>query len=339
MTANLDIEEVKHALTVSRVVEWYQLPTKRGGAHELESSSCPRRPDHPRRAFTINTATGRWRCFPCAISGDLLRLVAEFERLSDRTDFPAVLARAAEIAGVTPSDLPEEERRRRRDAWRKERQAIELAEQEARLQAERAAVPKATRYWQGLLTEHERGLEYLAERGLYDAADLVRYDRYYVGSPAIPLYTSGGQIRNVVRRCLPELGEPKTPGLKDCPTAGTLLGAVGDISSRRPAVATEGVADTITAALAWRGATVLGAHAACNLVDLVKVVATRCVAMATPLYLVPHNDRAGKEAAVEAGRLAVKAGLSPSAGSLVIVKHGEKDLNDAWRRGWRPTAV
>lgn len=165
---------------------------------------------------------------------------------------------------------------------------------------------------------------------------MLRFDSSLRGSPAVPLYASDGAIRNVVRRQLPELGEPKTWGLRDCPTAGTLLGSVTQIRAGAPVIVTEGVADTLTAALAWGGATVLGAHGAANLAAIVRVAAPRVRAAGTRILLVPHNDAAGKANSIAAGRAAIEAGLSIADGTLVIVKHDEKDLNDAWRKGWRP---
>lgn len=335
MTAHLDIEEIRAALTARRVLDYYQHPTKRGGRDELESSACPRRADHSRRAFTINVDTGLWRCYPCAIAGDAIKLVAEFERL---TDFPAVLIRCAEIAGVTALELPDAERQRRRDAWRAARIQADVEARARRKNLELAAVPLATAYWGSLSPAHARGAEYLAERGLGDAARFVRFDLRAQGSPAIPLHTSAGAVRNVVRRRLPELGEPKTPGLRDCPTAGTLLGRLGDIRRHGSAVITEGVADTITSVLAWPGSIPLGAHGACNLPAVAKAAARRCHEVGARLVLVPHDDRTGHDAAVDAARAAVSAGLSVQRGTLVIVKHGAKDLNDAWRGGWRPAA-
>ena len=330
----IDLAEVRHALTARRVLDYYQHPTRRGGRDELESSACPRRGDHSRRAFTINLQSGLWRCYPCAIQGDAIALVAEFERIDIRAAFPAVVARAAEIAGVTAQAIPDAERARRREAWRLERQRAEQAAAAQRARRDAEAIPTATRYWAACEHEHARGAQYLAERGLGDAARLVRYDR---GSPAIPLHTSSGDVRNVVRRRLPELGEPKTPGLRDCPTAGTLLGQLAQIRPGVPVVVTEGVADTITAALAWPDGTILGAHGACNLPAVARAAALRAAAVRAPLVLAPHDDATGRSAAIEAAHAAIAAGLSLRDGSLVVIRHGEKDLNDAWRSGWRPT--
>lgn len=331
----IDLDAVRDALTARATLDYYGWSYRRSG-DEYESTACPDRADHSRRALLVNQRTGRWRCFPCSTSGDLFDFVAGVERLSIDREFPAVLARAAEIAGVGPSSLTAEERRiaAAQSRARRAAEAQFLAAQRAA--RDRAAVPRATGYWSTLPAEHGRGLEYLTERGLAAAAALVRFDLRHGGSPAIPLRSSSGQIRNVVRRRLPELGEPKTPGLKDCPTAGTLLGCIRAISSRAPVIVTEGLADTLTAALAWPDAVVLGAHGAGNLPTVVRVAAPAVVRHGTRLLLVPHNDRAGRGASVDAGRAAVEAGLSISGGTMAVIRHGEKDLNDAWRHGWRP---
>lgn len=336
MTAIIDLDEVRRALTVRAVLDAYAHPVKRSGRTEVESSACPRRPDHSRRAFTANLSTNLWRCFPCSIGGDALRLVAEFERLSDRDDFPAVLARGAEIAGVGPSTLSLEERSQRARMWQLERERKEAQERALRIAQAAAAIPRATSYWQQLPTRNPAGEAYLRERGVIAALDLdiLRFDPRHEGSPTIALHTRDGQIRNVVRRRMPELGEPKTPGLPACPTAGTLVGSLVHLAGE--VVVTEGMIDTVTAKLAWPKASVLGAHGAGNLASIVRAVAPMVSASQARLLLVPHNDDAGRENFTMAAIAAVEAGLSVERNTLAIVRHGEKDLNDAWRRGWRP---
>lgn len=331
----IDLDQVRDALTARATLDYYGWNYRRSG-DEFESAACPERADHSRRALLVNQRSGRWRCFPCATAGDLFDFVAGAERLDIGREFPAVLARAAEIAGVGPSRLSADERRIAASQSRARRAAEAQFAAAQRAARDRAAVPRATGYWATLSADHCRGLEYLAERGLSAAAEICRFDLRHGGSPAIPLRTSSGQIRNVVRRRLPELGEPKTPGLKDCPTSGTLLGAVAAIRKNTPVIVTEGLADTITAALAWPGAVVLGAHGAGNLPTVVRVAAPAVVRHGTRMLLVPHNDRAGRGASVDAGRAALEAGLSVSGGTLAVIRHGEKDLNDAWRAGWRP---
>lgn len=336
----IDLDEVRAALTTRAVLEAYGWEAKRSG-DEMESRACPTRSDHSRRAFLINANTGRWRCFPCATSGDLFDFIAAVERISVANDFPVVLAKAAEIAGVGPSTLSDTEREARRVEWRRKRQEAEARERKDREELEAAAIPKATAYWSTCTRQHDRGAAYLRERGvdeLIALGDFVRFDPKHAGSPALALWTRDGHIRNVVRRRVPELGEPKTSGLYQCPSAGTLLYPVHQIEPDRDVVLTEGVVDTMTAMLAFPGAIVLGAHGAEQLPKIAKVAAPAAVAARTRLRLVPHRDKAGRDAAVRAGDLAIKAGLSIRKGTLVIVKHGAQDLNDAWRAGWRPCA-
>jgi hypothetical protein len=342
MTPSLDLEEVRHALDARQVLDFYAWTYKRAGS-ELESGACPARADHSRRrAFVVSARTGRWQCFPCGTKGDLFTFIAQVEKKDLRSDFPAVLAKAAEIAGVGPSTPDEHDRQLRREEIRRQREQREAAERAERERMERDAVPIATSYWSMLPSEHQRGVEYLRERGLGGAVacDIVRFDiGKYVGSPSLALFTSRGEIRNVVRRCLPEIGEPKTPGLYDCPTAGTLIGSLREVyASDRDVVVTEGVMDSVTAVLAFEHSIVLGAHGAGNLPDVIRAAARAVVKIRTRLYLVPHHDDRGYECSLEGAELALEEGLSVRARSLVIVRHGEKDLNDAWRRGWRPAA-
>ena len=340
MTGKIELDEVRAALSTTAVLGFYGWKTRRQ-ADELESSACPMRSDHSRRAFVINANSGRWRCFPCASSGDLFDFIAAAERLSITSDFPAVLAKAAEIAGVGPSLLSQEDRARRRAEWDARRRAAEDREREDRRARDAAAVPIATAYWGDLPTSDKRGFDYLAERRVSDVVlseGVIRFDPKHAGSPAIALYGRGGDIRNVVARRLPELGEPKTPGLYQCPSAGTFINAVCQIDRDRDVVLTEGVMDSITARVAWRAAIVLGAHGADNLPKIAKLAAPAVALASTRMILVPHQDRRGFETAMAACRFAVEAGLSLGRGTLAILKTGAKDLNDAWRQGWRPAA-
>lgn len=333
MTAQLDVEEIRRALSTRDVLAFYQWPVKRSG-NDLESKACPQRLDHSRRAFVITPRNGRWYCHACSIGGDLFTFIGMIERV----DFPAVLARAAEIAGVTPSSLSDAERAERAERWRREREEEERREQAELAARNAAAVPKATAYWESLPDKHPRGVEYLLERRVAGIVqfDAVRFDPKHGGAPALALYSSKGEIRNVVARRVPELGEPKTPGLYACPSAGTLVNAVSQIDPGRDVVVTEGVIDSITARLAWPDAVVLGAHGWANLPRIVTVAAPRVHDANTRLVLVPHQDRFGFQGALEAAEIAINAGLSIRRGTLVVVKHGAKDLNDAWGSGWRP---
>lgn len=338
MTAQIDLDEVRAALTPRAVLDFYGWSVKREG-DELVSKACPTRSDHSREAFKLHSVTGRWQCFPCGTAGDLLDFVAAAERLDTREDFPAVLAKAAEIAGVGPSTLTSDERRVKRAEWQRRANAAEQREREERRARDAAAIPTATARWESLAPMHERGYAYLSERRVDEIIELwpgaIRFDADHAGSPSIPLYARDGAIRNVVTRRVPELGEPKTRGLKDCPTAGTLINAVEQIEFGSDVVLTEGVMDSLTARLAWHQATVLGAHGAGNLPKIAKLAAPATAAAKTRMIVVPHRDRSGFEAAMAACSIAINAGLSIRGGTLLIVKHGAKDLNDAWRGGWR----
>jgi len=334
---DFDAIEVKSALSTRAVLEHYGWKAKRSG-DEYESTACPERADHSRRAFVVNANSGRWQCFPCGTSGDLFDFVGLVERLAMPGDFRAVLAKAAEIAGVAPSSLSAEERRQRHEQWQAKRREDEARDREERRRRDSEAIPKATSYWSELSTKDSRGFDYLCSRRVQDVIlldDVVRFDPKHNGSPAVRLYSSTGAIRNVVVRRLPELGEPKTPGLYQCPSAGTLIDPVTRIEPERDVVVTEGVMDTVTARLAWRDAVVLGAHGAGNLPKVAQVAAPLVARARSRMLLVPHSDEAGHEKALEACRHALDAGLSVRKGTLAIVKHGEKDLNDAWQRGWR----
>ncbi len=334
--SGFDVAEVRSALSTSAVLGFYGWKFKKSGG-EFESAACPQRGDHSRRAFVVNAESGRWQCFPCATAGDLFDFIAATERLSMPGDFGQVLAKAAEIAGVGPSTLSDEERRRRRDAWQAQRQATEERDRLEREARDLAAVPTATAYWAGLELKNKRGAAYLFERRVGDVmlTNAVRFDPKHAGSPAVALFTRTGEIRNVVARRVPELGEPKTPGLYQCPSAGTLINSVSQIEADRDVYLTEGVMDSITARVAWPDAIVLGAHGAGNLPKIAKVCAPEVIRVGARMCVVPHRDARGFETAHEAGTIAISAGLSLRKGTLSIVKHGEKDLNDAWRLGWR----
>lgn len=338
MTAQIDLEEVRAALAPRAVLDFYGWRVKREG-DELISKACPTRSDHSREAFKIHSVTGRWQCFPCGTAGDLLDFIASAERLDTRSDFPAVVTKAAEIAGVGPSTLTGEERRARRVEWEQRRREAERRERDERKARDAAAVPTATAHWESLAPMHARGYEYLTERQVDEIIELwpeaIKFDETLAGSPVIALHARDGAIRNAVTRRVPELGEPKTRGLKDCPTAGTFVNAICQIESDRDVVLTEGVMDSLTARLAWQMAIVLGAHGAGNLPKIAKLAAPAIAAARTRMIVVPHRDRSGFETAKAACEIAIQAGLSIRRGTLQIVDHGAKDLNDAWRSGWR----
>lgn len=340
MSGRIELDEVRAALQPRAVLEHYGWNIKRSG-DEFESSACPARADHSRRAFLMNANSGRWQCFPCGTSGDLFDFIAGVESLRIPADFSAVIGKAAQIAGVGPSTLSDEERRRKRDEWQRKQNEADMREFEEKRARDEAAIPKATQYWESLMPQNDRGIEYLRARGV-DAVlnfpDVVRFDLADEGSPALALHRATGEIHNVVTRRFPELGEPKTPGLYKCPTNGTFINTVPEIVPGRSVVLVEGVFDSITARVVWPESVVLGVHCGGNLARVAAAALPSVVKANTPLIIVPHQDRAGKREAIAAGSLAIQAGLSIRKGTLQILEHPEKDLNDAWRAGWRPSA-
>lgn len=339
-TPRIELDDVRAALQPRAVLEHYGWKVKRSG-DEFESSACPARSDHSRRALLINANSGRWQCFPCGTSGDLFDFIAAVERLRIPADFGAVIAKAAEIAGVGPSTPSDEERRRKREEWQRQQAEAEERERQERRARDEAAVPRATAYWDGLLRSHERGIEYLRARGVeqvLELGDIVRFDSADEGSPALALRRSSGEIHNVVTRRFPELGEPKTPGLYKCPSVGTFINSVCEIEPGRDVVLVEGVFDSITARIAWQHSIVLGVHCGGNLAKVAVDAVPAVVHVGTRLLIVPHQDKAGFREAEAAGAIAISAGLSIGKGTLQVIKHPKKDLNDAWRSGWRPSA-
>lgn len=324
-----DVDAIRAGLTPYAVIASYRLDVKRGGRDEVEARACPDRADHRGRAFVLNTTTGLWRCFPCNTGGDLIELVMRLER----KDFAEALPIVAQLAGVQGGVLP--------SAAELERRAREQAEAQAKRKSDDAqrrldAIVKATRAWDAMTPRHVRGREYLATRRLEAMAfpALVRYD--WNGDPAQALYTADGQVVNVVTRSR-QNAEPKVRGLKDCPTAGTFVHALRDLGpDGRNAVIVEGWADSLTAAIAFRGdCRVLGVHGASNMERVAKAAAPRVLALGGRMYVVPHNDNAGEKATEDAVEAALGAGLAWR-DSLRVVNLGEhKDLNDAWRASWQ----
>lgn len=332
-----NVDDVRSMLSAEAVLNHYSWIFWREG-DEFVSTACPSRADHSRDACKINSVTGRWQCFPCGTHGDLFAFVAGVERLTIATDFAQVLARCAAIAGIEPDQDPaiyEIQKVARQQAHRDALQRADLA----RIERDRAAVPKASAVWQRLETVQSDGEAYLRSRGIDpqhpSIIEIVRYDARLDGSPCTPLFASNGDIRNVVARNLPSRGEPKTKGLADCPTLGTFCNAIDQIDGTRQVVIVEGVFDSLTARILWPDSIVLGAHGAGNLGKIATAALPLIVAGKTSLTIVPHADNAGIKTMLDVGTQAIQAGLRQHNRTLMIINHGHKDLNDAWQAGWR----
>lgn len=113
--------------------------------------------------------------------------------------------------------------------------------------------------------------------------------------------------------------------------------ALDEIERGRDVVVTEGIADTITALVAWPHAVVVGANGTGPLPTLIEETAKRVARQRGRMFVVPHADeRRQGEVAVSMGvRSALAAGLRPGYDVIVIDLGDAKDLNDAWCAGWR----
>jgi hypothetical protein len=335
VTARFSRDAVALALTPHAVVRHFGWKMRQAG-NELRGRLCPACGPRNSESVSLNATTGRWTCFAHGCSGDLFAFVAGLLGLDTRRDWGRVLEATASIAGVPPTlDQDELERIRRQQIERDAQQRIEA--RIAREVQEREARTRAAVEWRSLAPNRNSaaGDSYVRSRGLDPRrlldAGAIRY--YQSGDVATALWSLGdGELVNVVRRrCTP--GEPKVRGLPACPTAGSLGGRLKDIT-RGLVVVTEGVADTWTAITAWPTATVLGAHGACNLPKLVEAAAPRIVETGACVLFVPHRDAAGEQAVQRAQQRLKTTGVDGE--HLDELELHYKDLNDAWRAGWRP---
>jgi hypothetical protein len=208
----------------------------------------------------------------------------------------------------------------------------------------------ASQKWASLAREDVRGMNYLERRGLDAAAlaDHVRYD--HRGNPTLAVRNPAGLVVNIARRIIdPTWDGPKVLGLKDAPTEGTLIGFYRQIREGCTVVIGEGVADALTAVLAFPAAVVLFAHGGGNVPKVMAAVLPYLRANPeTRALLVTHNDEVkrrevqGKIVEFTPGQamrdqcleLARAAGESV-AERVMPVALPTKDLNDAWCQGWR----
>lgn len=324
--------DLRSALAAGDIIERYGLRAKRRGS-QYRLNECPRcRSTSDREAIAIDVRTGQWlhhgheRAAGGTCSGDVLDLLAACEGLDCARDFRRVVAIAAEMTGTT-SDV-ERELRATQAAERARRQTLDELRQRI---AQRSS---ASSTWDRLARRDARGEAYLAQRGLDPesliASDCVRFSRDGV---VVAIRDWDGQpISTATRRYE---GIPKVLALKDHSTRGTMIDAVERIKNGSTIVAIEGVADALTARLAWPDAVVLGANGAGNVPKIVGEMIVRAKLCAAQIVLVPHDDEPGEMSAIKAGKIAIAAGFELGE-SLHVVSLPAKDLNDAWRMGWRP---
>lgn len=348
----LSADAVRAVLTGEQVLAFYSVETR--GGRTMQLRECPRCKRRQRRiAVKVDRDTGRWihHSGPggaAVCKGDALELVAAFEGLDAKRDFPRVLDRAAQIACVAP-DIDSAELARIRAAHQAAREARDRRAADERIRGE-VMVPEL---WDALYQRHRRGEAYLAGRGLDSAAlrdrgDVVRF--YPDGSPAVRLHSFEGVPINIVRRRL--AGEPKILaldlgdllGLGDdvvgtLATRGTLGGRIGDVDpdGADVAILVEGVADTLAAFLAFPGCAVVGANGWREMPPVAAAIAPRLVAARGWLLVAVDDDEQGVAGAGDAMRAATYAGLVLGGSVRAIELGSHHDLADAWRVGWRWT--
>jgi DNA primase len=349
--ARPDLGDIRASLRVTDVLQRYGVEVKKPPRGDWYGHQCPRTYHRKsERAFVINPESGLWQCFAGCVGrdgkplgGDLFTFIAEREGLSlIGEDFAKVAAIAADIAVVAGVELSPEEHARRRQAHREdmERRRREQDEQKWRHRAD--SIVTATAYWNTLATRGAPGESYLWERGIVDAVarGLIRFDRDDRDSIALALRTYDGQVANVIRRRLPAWAPTKDDRFRPLTglwAKGTYVHAIADIGPGRDAVLCEGFADSITAAVAWPTAIVLGARSASDLPTIAKYAAPLVHRHGVRLMIASHRDDAGFKAAAATIEEAHNAGLRLDENTLEIVKHPEDDLNASWCRGWRPS--
>lgn len=339
MVARIDADQVRLELGVERVLDAFGLTgTKRNGWYRLRN--CPRCGEKSgREAIAIEAKSGRWlhhgheRSAGGECSGDLFDLVAACEGIDTRKDFGRVVARCAELAGMTAAAAndPELEARTAR------RMAERDAEEERDRRRRQDAAQDAFEYWNALDDHHDAGEVYLTRRGLDPypliRAGAVRFNS--VGDVCVAIRSVGGRLVTVATRHLEPGDRPKVVVCRGTSTAGSMVDAIATITHDRAVVVVEGVMDALTARAAWPNATVLGANGAGNIAKVVRSAIARIVLAKTRLVLIPHDDEPGIRANAAAGTVALGAGLQLGK-TLVVQELPAADLNAAWTSGWRP---
>ena len=111
-------EEVLRSLTVEAVARQYNIKLPNKSNLPIK---CPlKHHEDSTPSFSINFENGQWKCFGCGHQGDLFTLIAEMENLDIVDDFTEVLAKGADIAGVSRDETAQGKRgdsRKYEEAW------------------------------------------------------------------------------------------------------------------------------------------------------------------------------------------------------------------------------
>ncbi|MDQ3366645.1 MAG: hypothetical protein M3680_14570 [Myxococcota bacterium] len=337
MTARLDIEDVITLLQPGAVISACGLDAREHGrAWRLRTCPwCGARPSRAGAAIYRRRRDDAWRATHhghegCA--GDLLDVIAASEGIDRRTQLPRLLERAAQIAGIAPTDPDIERRIAERIAQDRERRA--------RADAERAAaLARMPALWDSLDRRSLVGERYLAGRGLDPAELRARGD--------VLRYSPSGELALAMRDL--ETGaivgiQYRSAGVKDFRTEpwsdasnSALAGCPADIDPEGTDVAilVEGLSDTLAACIAFPTCAIYGAAGAAHMESIAATLAPRLVAMRGWLLIVVDDDEPGIDAAADAIVVACDAGLEVDRSLLVVDLGTHHDLADAYAAGWR----
>lgn len=338
----IDADVVRAHLTLAAVLHHHGVTVDRHG----RSAVCPTCGPRSRAdAVRYDLRRGVWACYRGRAEihgGGPLEALAGLAGLDIRADYPRVLELGAEIAGIAHEVDPAAIRRVQEMARAAiaEREWAAAIEEAATAERRAQAMTDAAQLWDSLARTSGDGRAYLATRGLaaehvddLERRDLVRYRRD--GSPSTALHDSTGRVRNVVTRWITPRAA-KVTGLRDCPTAGTLVGSVDQIVGGVDVVIAEGVIDSLVAAVAYPSAVVLGAHGAGQYATVARVAVPRIRLARGRLLLACDDDDSGTAAGTAAIEAACRGGLSVRRGTCIVIEHGAQDIAEAWQTGWRP---
>lgn len=295
------------------VFEHFAVEFRRTGS-ELRTRLCPSCGERGRDAVCVDVETGVWCDHAHGCKGDIFALLAGYagHREVGRETFD--LARL--IAGeISPQPRPI-------SATSPQPGPVDHA---------------AT--WAALDRRSLVGEQYLRSRSidpieLRAQGDILRYSPR--GYPSVALRSlMNSAITGIQHRSTEGKGFHAAKGSKLAGSA--LCGRIEEIDRDGVDVAilVEGLCDALTARLAFAGCAVFGAPGCEQMAPIAAALAKRIVEIRGWLMIVPHDDEPGVKAAVEAVHAAQENGLVIDR-DLLLVDIGEhKDLNDAWRDGWR----
>ena len=334
----LNVEHVLALLTPEAVIAACGLDVKqRGRSWRFKTcTGCGAKMTRSHAAIYRRGRDGAsvWTHHGHACGGDMLDLVAAAHNIDRKRELPKLLEIAAAIAGITPSSPDIERRIAQRIAEDRARHQRELLERASA----QAAMPGT---WEALDRRSLIGERYLDGRGIDPSelraqGDVVRYSE--TGEVAVPMRAlDTGAVVGIQYRAAGGKGFRCAPWSE--PDGSALVGRLGELDRNGVdvAVVVEGLADTLSARLAFPGCAVFGAAGAAHFETVATAVGERVKEVGGWMLLVVDDDETGIDNGADAINAVQGVGLELDR-SLLLVDLGEHhDLADAWRAGWRWT--